>query len=128
MLLANIVGSVAGFGTTLLLWPQVYTIWRYKKTEGVSIYTYIIQLGVAGLWIWYGFMIDAWPMIVADIVLLIASLFILWGCVRFGYKPTASHDKDECSHCGEQVVRKDNHREQVYGTSQSRATQTHLYA
>ena len=77
-------GLVAGCLTTISFLPQVLLTWRTKKAEGVSLGMYaFFTIGVA-LWLVYGIMLGAWPIIIANFVTLILALFVGVMKLRFG--------------------------------------------
>jgi MtN3 and saliva related transmembrane protein len=83
-LAADAIGYVAATLTTIAFVPQAWKTWQTKSAAGVSLRMYaIFTLGVA-LWLAYGLMIGAWPVIVANIVTLVLALFILVMRLKFG--------------------------------------------
>jgi MtN3 and saliva related transmembrane protein len=83
-LAADLIGYVAATLTTIAFVPQAWKTWKTKSAAGVSLRMYaIFTLGVA-LWLAYGLMIGAWPVIVANVVTLLLALFILVMRLKFG--------------------------------------------
>ena len=83
-LAADVVGYAAATLTTIAFVPQAWKTWKTRSAAGVSLRMYaIFTLGV-GLWLAYGLMIGAWPVIIANIVTLALALFILVMRLRFG--------------------------------------------
>ena len=72
------VGAAASVGTALLYVPQLYTTYRTKTVEGLSLNHILYSLIVCFVWLWYGIMVDDWPIIAAQISLGV-QLFILCG-------------------------------------------------
>ncbi len=73
----DIVGYIAAFLTTSAFIPQAWLTWRRKRAEGVSLGMYCIMVtGTVG-WLIYGLMLGAWPIIVANVISLSLSAFIL---------------------------------------------------
>ena len=71
------IGYVAGALTTISFIPQAWLSWRTRHTAGLSLGMYaIFALGVA-LWLGYGVLIGAWPVIVSNSITLVLALFIL---------------------------------------------------
>ncbi len=82
--LDNLIGSLAAFLTTLAFVPQAWLTWKSRRAEGISLGMYsIFTIGVA-LWLVYGLMLGAWPVIIANLVTLILAMFILGMKIRFG--------------------------------------------
>ena len=80
----ELVGSLAALLTTLSFAPQVWHTWRTRDVSGISLAMYgAFTLGVA-LWLVYGWLLGAWPIIVANAVTLSLALSILGMKLRFG--------------------------------------------
>ena len=76
MILEFYLGATASVGTALLYLPQIYTTYKTKTVEGLSLNHLIYSVIVCFVWLWYGFLVDDWPIIAAQISLGI-QLFIL---------------------------------------------------
>jgi MtN3 and saliva related transmembrane protein len=73
----EIIGFVAAALTTLSFVPQVVLTWRTRDTRGVSLAMYaVFTVGIA-LWLAYGWLLQSWPMIIANIVTLSLAASIL---------------------------------------------------
>jgi MtN3 and saliva related transmembrane protein len=84
MSLSELVGYGAATLTTISFVPQAWLSWKTRRTAGLSIGMYaLFALGVA-LWLAYGCLIGAWPVIIANAVTLALALFILGVRLRFG--------------------------------------------
>jgi MtN3 and saliva related transmembrane protein len=71
------VGYLAATFTTSAFVPQAWLTFRTRRAEGVSTWMYsIFVIGVA-LWLVYGYMLEALPIIVANSITLCLALFIL---------------------------------------------------
>ena len=80
----NIVGFIAAIFTTFAFVPQVIKVWRTRSTVDISLSMYsLFTLGVA-LWLAYGILLDAWPIIRANIVTLLLTGAVLVMKVKFG--------------------------------------------
>ena len=78
----EIIGMSAAVLTTLAFVPQVLKVIKLKKTDGLSLNTYIIfTLGV-GLWFVYGFFKNSLSMVLGNGITLILSMIILVYIVR----------------------------------------------
>ena len=81
---ADIIGYVAATLTTVAFVPQAIKTWRLRSADGVSLRMYaLFALGVA-LWLVYGLIIRAWPVVAANAVTLALALAILWMRLRYG--------------------------------------------
>lgn len=64
------IGYVAAALTTASFVPQAWLTFRTRDVSGISLAMYCaFTLGIA-LWLVYGVMIDAWPVIVANAITL----------------------------------------------------------
>ena len=80
----NIVGFIAAIFTTFAFVPQVIKVWRTRSTVDISLSMYsLFTLGVA-LWLAYGILLDAWPIVLANIVTLLLAGAVLVMKVKFG--------------------------------------------
>mgnify|MGYP000043453310 CR=1 FL=1 len=84
MNLVEIIGSMAATCTTLSFIPQVLQIWRTRSAKDVSLPMYVtFVIGVA-LWLVYGLMMNAWPIIIANIVTIVLALAVVFMKLRWG--------------------------------------------
>jgi len=75
--LAESIGMVAGTLTTLSFLPQVIKVWRCGSTSDISLAMFLgLCVGVA-LWLVYGVMLMAWPVILANGATLVLAGLIL---------------------------------------------------
>ena len=74
---ADIVGYIAACMTTSAFIPQAWMTWKRKHAEGVSLGMYVILVTGIVLWLVYGVMLHAWPIIIANAITLMLALFIL---------------------------------------------------
>ena len=73
----DLVGSAAALLTTIAFVPQAWLTWKTQSVEGISLGMYsIFTLGVA-LWLLYGVLLGAWPIVAANTITLLLSGFIL---------------------------------------------------
>ncbi len=77
MRFTDILGYVAAMLTTASFVPQALHTWRTRRAGGISLgMVSIFTLGVA-LWLCYGIVLGAWPLIIANTITLVLALFIL---------------------------------------------------
>ena len=82
--MTDAIGYLAAMLTTASFIPQAWLTWKTKRADGVSLGMYsIFTLGVA-LWLVYGLVIGAWPIVVANAITLALALFILVMKLRYG--------------------------------------------
>lgn len=77
MNLTDLTGTLAALLTTLSFVPQAWHTFQTKDVSGISLGMYsAFTLGVA-LWLAYGLMLQAWPVVIANAVTLALALGIL---------------------------------------------------
>jgi MtN3 and saliva related transmembrane protein len=75
--LTDWLGYVAASLTTLSFVPQAWLTFRTRNVAGISLGMYsVFTVGVA-LWLGYGIVLGAWPVIVANAVTLALAIVIL---------------------------------------------------
>jgi MtN3 and saliva related transmembrane protein len=78
------VGYLAAFLTTCSFLPQAWHTFRTRDVRGISLGMYsVFTVGVA-LWLVYGVLLAAWPIVVANGVTLSLALTILVMKLRYG--------------------------------------------
>jgi len=83
MQLHDAVGYAAAFLTTASFVPQAVHTFRTKDLRGISLGMYsAFTLGVS-LWLVYGVLLDAWPIVVANAVTLSLAATILTMKLRY---------------------------------------------
>ena len=81
---ADIVGSLAAILTTVSFFPQAWHSFKTRDVSGVSLGMYsVFTVGVA-LWLVYGLLLRAWPIVVANLITLALAVAILGMKVMFG--------------------------------------------
>lgn len=74
----EIIGLTAACLTTASFLPQVYKIWKYKTSNGVSLSMYLFMfLGVV-LWFFYGLLIGSISVMLANLIAAILQLIIIY--------------------------------------------------
>ena len=84
MIYSEWVGYFAAILTTISFVPQVRQIWKTRQTQDISLRMYILFTGGVGLWLVYGVMLSAWPIIIANTVTLILAGTVLFLKLRHG--------------------------------------------
>ncbi|GCL43951.1 SemiSWEET transporter [Anabaena sp. FACHB-1250] len=79
----TILGLVAGVLTTIAFLPQMFQIWLTKSAKDVSFVMLIIFMSGLCLWLIYGIIIGALPIIMANGVTLFFNLIILWLKIKY---------------------------------------------
>jgi len=77
-------GYAAAIMTTTAFAPQAWLTWKSRRVEGVSLGMYsILTIGTL-LWLTYGLQIGAWPVVIANAITLVLTVFILSMKIRYG--------------------------------------------
>ena len=79
----EIIGFIAGIITTAAYLPQVYKIWKTKKTDGVSLFMYLVMFIGISLWLFYSLIIDRPSLILANTVTLLIVSTIIYFKIKF---------------------------------------------
>jgi MtN3 and saliva related transmembrane protein len=80
----ELIGYVAASLTTASFVPQARLIYRTRNVSGVSLGMYsVFTVGVA-LWLAYGLLQRAWPVVAANAVTLLLAVSILAMKLRYG--------------------------------------------
>lgn len=91
MTLIDIVGALAACLTTASFLPQAWLSFKTRDVSGVSLGMYsVFTLGVA-LWLVYGWLLGAWPIVIANVITLVLALAILGMKLLYGRR-TAGAD------------------------------------
>lgn len=75
--LATIIGSLAGLATSSSLLPQLIKAWKTKSVRDLSLGMLVVLSVGLFLWIIYGIMVRAWPVIITNIFSLIQALMLV---------------------------------------------------
>ena len=87
----EIVGALAACLTTASFVPQAWLSFKTRDVSGVSLSMYsVFTLGVA-LWLAYGWMLKAWPIVIANAITLVLAIAIL--VMKLVYGRTAPRPK-----------------------------------
>ena len=84
------VGYAAASLTTASFVPQAWLTFKTRDARGISLGMYsVFTLGIA-LWLAYGLLIEAWPVVIANIITLVLAASILAMRLRFGRKASST--------------------------------------
>lgn len=84
MIFSDLTGYLAAFLTTASFIPQALHTFRTRDVRGISLGMYAVFTTGVALWLVYGLLIGAWPVVVANALTLALSLAILIMKLRFG--------------------------------------------
>jgi len=79
----ELIGYLAALLTTIAFIPQVLHIWRLRSGRGISLGMYAIFTSGVVLWLIYGILMGAWPIIAANVVTLTLALVIIAMAIRY---------------------------------------------
>lgn len=83
MTLTDLIGTLAAVLTTISFLPQALHTFRTKDVRGISLGMYsAFTLGVA-LWLVYGLLLGAWPVVIANVITLALASTILVMKLRY---------------------------------------------
>ncbi len=77
------IGYLAASLTTLAFLPQALHTFRTRDVSGISLGMYALFTAGVALWLVYGLLLRAWPIIVANAVTLALALAILAMKLRY---------------------------------------------
>ena len=84
MILTEWIGYLAATLTTVAFVPQVWQIWRSKRTQDISLRMYVLFTCGIAAWLVYGLMIAAWPVVVANAITFVLAGMVLVLKLRHG--------------------------------------------
>lgn len=73
----NWIGTLAGMLTTIAFIPQVSKTWKTKSAGDISLLMFLLFSSGVLLWLIYGILLRAYPVIMANGITLILSASIL---------------------------------------------------
>jgi MtN3 and saliva related transmembrane protein len=84
------IGYAAASLTTASFVPQAWLTFKSRDVSGISLGMYsAFTLGIA-LLLAYGLLIEAWPVVIANVITLVLAASILVMRLRFGRKASAA--------------------------------------
>ena len=90
MIATDTIGYIAAILTTGSFLPQAIHTFQTKDVSGISLTMYgAFTVGIM-LWLVYGLMLGAWPMIVANVITLAFAASILTMKLRYKAPPSSA--------------------------------------
>lgn len=83
MALNDTIGYIAATLTTASFIPQAWTTFRTRNVQGISLGMYLLFAVGVSLWLAYGVLMAAWPIVIANAVTLALAGVILAMKLRF---------------------------------------------
>ena len=87
MPLTEWIGFAAASLTTASFVPQAWLTFRTRDVRGISLGMYSVFTTGVALWLAYGLLLEAWPVVAANSVTLLLALSILVMKLRYGGQP-----------------------------------------
>lgn len=84
--LVDTVGTIAACLTTASFVPQAWLSFKTRDVSGVSLSMYSVFTAGVALWLVYGLLLGAWPIVVANAITLLLALAILGMKLAYGRK------------------------------------------
>jgi MtN3 and saliva related transmembrane protein len=84
MISADFIGSAAATLTTAAFIPQAWKVWRTRHTADISLGMYAMFTAGVALWLGYGILLVAWPIIIANSITLLLAGTVLLMKLKFG--------------------------------------------
>lgn len=75
--LIDVVGTLAATLTTIAFLPQVIKTLRTRRTRDISTSMWTLFSAGVALWLVYGLLLTAWPIIVANLLTLVLAGIVL---------------------------------------------------
>lgn len=83
MIFSESIGYAAATLTTVSFVPQAWYTFRTRDVRGISLGMYLIFVFGVSLWLVYGVLVAAWPIVVANAITLALAGVILIMKLRF---------------------------------------------
>jgi MtN3 and saliva related transmembrane protein len=83
MPIADVIGYLAAFLTTFSFVPQALKTFRTRDVRGISLGMYSCFTAGVALWLIYGILMNAWPIVIANAVTMSLAISILWMKIRY---------------------------------------------
>ena len=90
-MITNIIGYTAAVVGTSLMLPQVLKSWTTKKVDDLSFGMLVLYFFNCVLWLIYGLMILAWPVIIGNAIALIVSIIQIILKIKYSRNPVNQH-------------------------------------
>ena len=80
----DLIGILAATLTTAAFVPQVLQTWRTRDVSGISLGMYSAFTAGVALWLVYGVLVNAWPVIIANVITTTLASVVLVLKIRYG--------------------------------------------
>ena len=76
-------GHVGAFLSSVTFIPQVYRVWKTRSATDLSMTMMLIVFSSTLIWLYYGVSLMLWPVILANSVIAVLSLMLIYFKVIF---------------------------------------------
>ncbi|WP_037313581.1 SemiSWEET family sugar transporter [Ruegeria halocynthiae] len=80
----HLIGAAAAILGTICWLPQTLKTWRTRETKDLSLPANLLILTTLTLWLIYGVMIAAWPLIFGNVISILLVGAIVTAKLKFG--------------------------------------------
>ncbi|WP_109310859.1 MULTISPECIES: SemiSWEET family sugar transporter [Ruegeria] len=80
----HLIGGAAAVLGTICWLPQTLKTWRSRETKDLSLPANLLILSTLTLWLAYGLMIAAWPLILGNVISILLVGAIVIAKLKFG--------------------------------------------
>lgn len=84
MILTDLIGTAAAILTSASFVPQAFHTFKTRDVSGISLTMYGSFTAGIACWLVYGWLLGAWPIVIANVITLALALAILFMKLRFG--------------------------------------------
>ena len=84
---SELIGYLAATLTTCSFVPQAWHTFRTRDVSGISLGMYSVFTTGVALWLAYGLLLQAWPVVAANAITLVLAMSILAMKLRYGGTP-----------------------------------------
>jgi len=79
----ELIGYFGSFLTSITFIPQVYKSWKSKSVGDLSTWMVLIVITSTLVWLAYGYLINSGPVLLANTIVLILTLVLLYFKMKF---------------------------------------------
>jgi MtN3 and saliva related transmembrane protein len=79
----DLIGYLAAIFSTASFCPQVWHTWKTRDVTGISLGMYCVLTTGVAFWLFYGWLLNAWPIMIANGITLMLASAILVMKLRF---------------------------------------------
>jgi uncharacterized protein with PQ loop repeat len=86
---SEVMGFVAGFGTTFAAVPDLVRMFRRRSSKGINPTMAGIMCVFQVVWVYYGLLIGSRPVIAWNVVAVVINFMTVWAYLRFAGRERA---------------------------------------